>query len=108
MDMPLPFFSYDSLDRYIMFRGGLSGAAASNEKPATAEQLKAQARAKRQRQKSPVATNRAVHLFSLEEILALATDITSGLAFLHSHNMLHLDLKAENILLHRSDDEVLM
>lgn len=52
---------------------------------------------------------RAVHLFSLEEILSLATDIVSGLAFLHSHNMLHLDLKAENILLHRSeDDDVLM
>ena len=40
----------------------------------------------------------------MEEILSLAKDITSGLAFLHSHGLLHLDLKAENVLLHRTEE----
>lgn len=46
-----------------------------------------------------------MHMFSLEEIQSFATDIASGLAYLHSRNMLHLDLKAENILLRRDDSE---
>ncbi|KAK4048089.1 putative serine/threonine-protein kinase iks1 [Microbotryomycetes sp. JL201] len=35
----------------------------------------------------------AVHLLRLDEILDLFEDITHGLAFLHSRNILHLDLK---------------
>ena len=74
----------------------------------TPDELKARVRFQRRSQHSAAATaataGRAVHLFSLDEIVALTKDITSGLAFLHSHNILHLDLKAENILLHRLDN----
>lgn len=33
------------------------------------------------------------------------SDITAGLEFLHSHMIMHLDLKAENVLLEYEDDE---
>ncbi|KAM0791014.1 hypothetical protein ACM66B_004313 [Microbotryomycetes sp. NB124-2] len=49
----------------------------------------------------------AVHLLRLDEILDLFEDITHGLAFLHSRNILHLDLKAENVLLHWDEDALL-
>lgn len=71
------------------------------------DSLKAQARLRRQG--GLKASGRPVHLFNFEEIKSLALDITSGLAFLHSHGLLHLDLKAENVLLHRAEDgEVLV
>jgi serine/threonine protein kinase len=38
----------------------------------------------------------------------LAKDITSGLAFLHGRGLLHLDLKAENVLLHRNEEDTLI
>lgn len=49
--------------------------------------------------------SRPIHLLNKEEILSLFSDIAAGLAFLHEHNMLHLDIKAENILLHRADGD---
>lgn len=49
----------------------------------------------------------AVHLLRLDEILTLFEDITTGLAFLHARNILHLDLKAENVLLHWEEDDLL-
>jgi serine/threonine protein kinase len=49
---------------------------------------------------------RAVHLFGLEEVISLCSDIASGLAFLHANNLLHLDLKAENILLNRNHEDL--
>jgi hypothetical protein len=49
----------------------------------------------------------AVHLLRLDEIVGLFEDICSGLAFLHRRNILHLDLKAENVLLHWDEDSLL-
>lgn len=48
---------------------------------------------------------RPIHLLNQEEIQSLFSDIAAGLAFLHERNMLHLDIKAENILLHRADGD---
>ncbi|KDQ06555.1 hypothetical protein BOTBODRAFT_181484 [Botryobasidium botryosum FD-172 SS1] len=42
---------------------------------------------------------KAVHLLSLEEVRGLFGDIVAGLAFLHDHSILHLDLKPGNVLL---------
>lgn len=66
------------------------------------EELKSQTRLRRRG--TARGTDRPVHLFSVQEIHSLAKDVTSGLAFLHSHGLLHLDLKAENVLLHRAED----
>lgn len=66
----------------------------------------------------------AVHLFRVDEILSIFQDVTEGLAFLHSRNILHLDLKvhsssdsreprlttrqqAANVLLHWEEDALL-
>ncbi|CDR35554.1 RHTO0S01e01904g1_1 [Rhodotorula toruloides] len=60
------------------------------------------ARHRRQEEKE-----RAVHLLRLEDIVTLFEDIVRGLAFLHSKNILHLDLKAENVLLNWDEDALL-
>ncbi|KDE08169.1 IKS protein kinase [Microbotryum lychnidis-dioicae p1A1 Lamole] len=49
----------------------------------------------------------AVHLLRVDEIVHLARDVTMGLGFLHQRNILHLDLKAENVLLHWEEDALL-
>ncbi|SCV69619.1 BQ2448_2639 [Microbotryum intermedium] len=49
----------------------------------------------------------AVHLLRVDEIVQLARDVTMGLGFLHQRNILHLDLKAENVLLHWEEDALL-
>ncbi|KAK4699574.1 hypothetical protein P7C70_g6686, partial [Phenoliferia sp. Uapishka_3] len=49
----------------------------------------------------------SVHLLRLDEILSIFEDCCEGLAFLHSRNILHLDIKAENILLHWEEDALL-
>ncbi|GAA5881810.1 hypothetical protein JCM16303_006462 [Sporobolomyces ruberrimus] len=53
------------------------------------------------------ASGRAVHLLKVEDILTLFKDVVLGLGFLHSRNILHLDLKAENVLLHWEDEALL-
>lgn len=60
---------------------------------------------RRQSKTGSIDDARSIHLLSQDEILSLFCDIVSGLAFLHEHNMLHLDIKAENILLHRVDGD---
>ncbi|KAI0795439.1 kinase-like domain-containing protein [Abortiporus biennis] len=42
---------------------------------------------------------KAVHLLSAEEVKSLFSDVVEGLAFLHDHSILHLDLKPGNVLL---------
>lgn len=49
----------------------------------------------------------AVHLLRIDEIVALFRDIVSGLAYLHGQNILHCDLKADNVLLHFTEDAIL-
>lgn len=92
-----------SLDKYIRSRGGLRdpGTDSGND----AETLKRKARMRRHSKNGAMGDARSVHLLNQDEILSLFSDIMSGLAFLHSHNMLHLDIKAENILLHRFDGD---
>lgn len=49
----------------------------------------------------------AVHLLRIDEIVAIFKDITEGLGFLHRKNILHLDLKSENVLLHWEEEDLL-
>ncbi|TKY86463.1 hypothetical protein EX895_004612 [Sporisorium graminicola] len=48
-----------------------------------------------------------VHLLRTDEIYSLLTDIVSGLSFLHSRGILHLDIKPGNVLLHWDDDALI-
>jgi len=48
-----------------------------------------------------------VHLLRLDEILGLFEDVVQGLGWLHARNVLHLDLKAENVLLQWDEDALL-
>ncbi|WVN87400.1 uncharacterized protein L203_102579 [Cryptococcus depauperatus CBS 7841] len=51
--------------------------------------------------------NRGVMLLGLDEIMQLFGDVVEGLTFLHSHSILHLDLKCSNVLLHWEDDNII-
>lgn len=100
----------DSLERYIRLRGGLRDP--QDDEQESPDVLKARMRARRQnssgqnkQRPGQDTSTRPIHLLSVTEIFSLAQDIVSGLAFLHSHNMLHLDLKADNVLLHRGVDD---
>ncbi|GAA5984467.1 hypothetical protein JCM10908_003360 [Rhodotorula pacifica] len=53
------------------------------------------------------AREQAVHLLRLDDIFTLFEEVARGLAFLHGRNILHLDLKAENVLLHWEDNALL-
>ena len=87
------------------------------------------AKARFRRTKSQLAKSSsaaAVHLLRLDEIVSLfrfaqacltlklyshsvqCRDICCGLQYLHENNVLHLDLKADNVLLHWSDDDSLL
>ena len=49
----------------------------------------------------------AVHLLNEDEVTSLMHDIASGLGFLHSKGILHLDLKPANVLLHWDEDALI-
>lgn len=49
----------------------------------------------------------AIHLLRLDEIVAIFRDITQGLGFLHKRNILHLDIKSENVLLNWDEEDLL-
>ncbi|GAA5985992.1 hypothetical protein JCM11641_004893 [Rhodosporidiobolus odoratus] len=82
-----------SLQSFIAQRAGAAAEASESRKE----------RLKRRRE----GRERAVHLLRVEDLLELFGDIMRGLAFLHSRNILHLDLKAENVLLHWDEDALL-
>mmetsp|Transcript_13379 Transcript_13379/g.48709 ORF Transcript_13379/g.48709 Transcript_13379/m.48709 type:complete len:485 (-) Transcript_13379:181-1635(-) len=44
-------------------------------------------------------TGKHVHVVSWPDVLGLCTQIAQGMAYLHSHSLVHLDLKPENVLL---------
>lgn len=93
-----------SLDKYIRSRGGLRQPGVDSG--TDAEALKRKARMRRQSRNAGSSPDaRPIHLLNQDEIQSLFSDIASGLAFLHERNMLHLDIKAENILLHRADGD---
>jgi serine/threonine protein kinase len=40
----------------------------------------------------------------LKRCLLMALDVAKGLAYMHEHLVMHLDLKPQNVLLHRGAD----
>jgi serine/threonine protein kinase len=86
-----------SLDAFIDAR---RGGSALNEDDSTAS-------TRQRKERHRLRKLGAVHLLRLDEILTLFEDITTGLGFLHARNILHLDLKAENVLLHWEEDDLL-
>jgi len=74
------------------------------------ERLKAefkQRRAKAARREHLMATTTGIHFLREDEIVQLLRNITQGLEFLHERNILHLDIKPGNVLLHWEDDALL-
>lgn len=86
----MAFANGGSLLDFVNARGG--GSTATEENGLSTEERKERARGKRKGR----VTGRAVHLLRIEDILTLFGDIVVGLAFLHSRNILHLDLKVSS------------
>ncbi|GAA5846636.1 hypothetical protein JCM3766R1_005793 [Sporobolomyces carnicolor] len=98
----MAFANGGSLSDFVTARGG-AAASAIDEIDISLDERKQRFRNRRQGGRS----GRAVHLLKVEDILKLFGDVVLGLGFLHSRNILHLDLKAENVLLHWEDDTLL-
>ncbi|GAA6044016.1 hypothetical protein JCM8097_004301 [Rhodosporidiobolus ruineniae] len=99
----MAFANGGSLQSFIHQRGG---GAPLEEEMSTRMRRKERLRAK-SRGGGSGGSERAIHLLRVEDLLDLFRDVVSGLAFLHSRNVLHLDLKAENVLLHWDEDSLL-
>ncbi|GAA6012802.1 hypothetical protein JCM10207_005365 [Rhodosporidiobolus poonsookiae] len=99
----MAFANGGSLQDFVHQRGG---GAPDNEEMTTRERRKERFK---QRRKGALGgdTGKAVHLLRVEDLLELFKDVVVGLSFLHSRNILHLDLKAENVLLHWDEDALL-
>ncbi|GAA5900024.1 protein kinase IKS1 [Sporobolomyces salmoneus] len=98
----MSFANGGSLFDFVCARGG--GNSPTNEE--TEISLEERKKRFKSRKKGWI-SGRAVHLLSVEDILKLFGDIVHGLGFLHSRNILHLDLKAENVLLNWEDEALL-
>ncbi|GAA5963924.1 hypothetical protein JCM3765_006055 [Sporobolomyces pararoseus] len=96
----MQFANGGSLFDFVSARGG---STTHDETEVSLEERKKRFRSRRRGGTS----GRAVHLLKVEDILKLFGDVVLGLGFLHSRNILHLDLKAENVLLHWEDEALL-
>ncbi|GAA5944982.1 protein kinase IKS1 [Sporobolomyces koalae] len=97
----MAFANGGSLSDFVAARGGSNQRGDSELDP---EERKKRFRSRKNGQPSSA---RAVHLLRIDDILRLFKDITLGLSFLHSRNILHLDLKAENVLLHWEEEALI-
>jgi aurora kinase len=50
-----------------------------------------------------VQLSRTNNQFTLQETIIIVSEILDGLDYMHSKNLIHRDIKAENILLHSND-----
>jgi serine/threonine protein kinase len=99
-----------SLDNYIRSRHGLATRRGDDEDdPEFNRESRIRLfRARRNSKGTNTSTeSKAIHLLRFDEILSIFADTCRGLAFLHDHDVLHLDLKAENVLLQWDDMESL-
>jgi len=86
----MQFANGGSLSDFVNARGG------SLTREADAE-ISLEEKKKRFRNRRKGGTSgRAVHLLKVEDILRLFGDVVLGLSFLHSRNILHLDLKVSS------------
>lgn len=101
-----------SLADWISARAGGTGNKEEGSLKYTerVERLKAefkQRRAKASRREHFMTSTMGIHFLREDEIVQLLRDIAQGLEFLHEHNILHLDIKPGNVLLHWEDDALL-
>lgn len=101
-----------SLADWISARAGGTGNQGGEALRSTKriERLKSefkQRRANATRREHLASSCTGIHFLREDEIVQLLRDITQGLEFLHQHNILHLDMKPGNVLLHWEDDALL-
>lgn len=101
-----------SLADWISARAGETNTHEGNDLQFTEriERLKSEFRRRRAsaaRREHPRASCMSIHFLREDEIIQLLRNITQGLEFLHEHNILHLDIKPGNVLLHWEDDALL-
>ncbi|KZT20934.1 kinase-like protein [Neolentinus lepideus HHB14362 ss-1] len=111
----MQYASGGSLDDFIATRLGDNASSSSNQASEMASRS-TRIRAFREKQRTSHQGNarvhsgpkwKAVHLLSAEEIRRLFGDVVEGLAFLHGHSILHLDLKPGNVLLTYDDSQLI-
>ncbi|GAA5900141.1 hypothetical protein JCM6882_002624 [Rhodosporidiobolus microsporus] len=96
-----------SLEGFVRQRGGLGGGEGEGESGGADGGREGRKERWRRSRRKGGGMERAIHLLRVEDLLELFKDVVVGLGFLHSRNILHLDLKAENVLLHWDEDALL-